>query len=124
VLLYLCAEPLLGLFTADPVVRAQCRELLYLTIFVQPLMSLNTVLFHSLKTFGSVVGPVVATQLMMWCISVPLAWHLAVGAGLGVVGLWYVLVLEEALKALVMLVLWSRCAAPSTAGGRPAVLPA
>lgn len=107
VLLYLAAEPLFRLFTDDPEVIGLGRELLFLTIFVQPLSALNTILFHSLKTLGDVHVPVIATQVMMWGLSVPLAWWLAVYLGQGVLGLWWVLVLEEALKALFLLFRWS-----------------
>ena len=102
VALYLSADPLLGLFTDDPVVLAEASRLLWLTIFVQPLSAVNTVLFHSLKTMGDVRVPVIATQLMMWGISLPLAWWLCVDRQLGVIGLWYVLIFEEALKAVVI----------------------
>ena len=55
---------------------------------------------------GDVVVPVVGTQIMMWGLSVPVAYFLVVEAGFGVSGLWYVLLSEEALKALFLAWRW------------------
>ncbi|MEM7315083.1 MAG: MATE family efflux transporter [Planctomycetota bacterium] len=105
-LLYLFAEPLIGLFTNDVNIHQLATQLLWITIFVQPFSAVNTILFHSLKTTGDVVVPVAVTQIMMWGMSVPIAWWLTMSLQLGVVGLWYVLLLEEALKAIFLGVRW------------------
>lgn len=107
VVLYLFAEPLFRLFTDQAEILRLGRELLWLTIFVQPVSALNTILFHSLKTLGDVHVPVIATQVMMWGLSLPLAWWLVVVSERGVIGLWYVLLIEESLKALFLLYRWS-----------------
>ncbi|MEM7543775.1 MAG: MATE family efflux transporter [Pseudomonadota bacterium] len=106
--LFFFAEPVIGLFTDDLNIIGAAKHLLYLTIFVQPLSALNTILFHSLKTLGDVVVPVVATQIMMWSLSVPSAYWLAVSLEMGVTGLWYVLIFEEGLKAIFMLYRFGR----------------
>ncbi|MCW5626651.1 MAG: MATE family efflux transporter [Burkholderiales bacterium] len=105
---FLCSDVLVDLFTSDPDIHAQVRELLYLTIFIQPLSGLNTVLFHSLRVVGDVYAPVVFSQLVMWCGAMPLAYVFAVVLECGVAGLWYALILEEAVKALYMVYRWSR----------------
>jgi putative MATE family efflux protein len=107
VALYLSAEALFGLFTDDAEIIRLGTELLWLTIFVQPVSALNTILFHSLKTMGDVHVPVIATQVMMWGLSLPLAYGLSIILELGVLGLWYVLLIEESLKALFLLYRWS-----------------
>lgn len=106
VLLYLGAEPLVGLFTKQPEIIELAKKLLWLTIFVQPFSAINTVLYYSLKTVGDVIVPVAGTQIMMWLISVPVAYFLAVTQGMGVVGLWYVLLGEEFLKAVFLIWRW------------------
>ncbi|MBG85660.1 MAG: siderophore biosynthesis protein [Verrucomicrobiales bacterium] len=116
ILLYLFAGPLISLFTDQPRIHELAKQLLWLTIFVQPFSAVNTILFHSLKTMGDVVVPVAGTQIMMWCLSVPVAYYLAVKMQLGVVGLWYVLIMEEALKAAFLLIRWRyRPASPAEA---------
>ncbi|MEM9623938.1 MAG: MATE family efflux transporter, partial [Pseudomonadota bacterium] len=105
--LYLNAQWLFGLFTAQSAIINLGRELLWLTVFVQPASALNTILFHSLKTLGDVHVPVIATQVMMWGLSLPLAWWFAVVLEQGVIGIWWVLLIEESLKALFLLYRWS-----------------
>jgi putative MATE family efflux protein len=104
--LYFGREPLLSLFTKQKEVIELAGELLLITIFVQPFSAVNTILYYSLKAVGDVVVPVVGTQIMMWGLSVPFAYFLVVEAGFGVSGLWYVLLAEEALKALFLVWRW------------------
>ncbi len=104
--LYLAAGPLIGMFTADPEIHRLGRELLFLTIFLQPVAALNAILFHSLKVTGDVYAPVIASQTIMWLVGLPLAYLAAVALGLGVVGLWYVYIVEETLKSGYMLHRW------------------
>ena len=106
ILLCLFAQPLIGRFTDQPRIHELARELLWLTVFVQPFSAVNTILFHSLKARSDVVFPVVGTQAMMWGLSVPVAYYLVVKMQLGVVGLWYVLIMEEALKSAFLLIRW------------------
>ncbi|MEM9446184.1 MAG: MATE family efflux transporter [Verrucomicrobiota bacterium] len=100
------AKPLLGLFTKDPKIIQMGQKLLWITVFAQPFSAVNTVLYFSSKTIGDVLVPVAGTQIMMWCISVPIAYLFAVTWGLGVIGLWYVLLMEEALKAVFLSIRW------------------
>ena len=108
VLIFMLSSPLVGLFTDDAAVHAQARELLYLTIFIQPLSGLNTVLFHSLRVLGDVRAPVLFSQVIMWGLAAPLAWLLCVYLDFGVAGLWYAMIFEEAAKTLFMVVRWMR----------------
>jgi len=108
VMLYLNAGGLVGFFSQDPAVLALARELLWLTIFIQPLSGLNTVLFHSLRVIGDVHAPVLFSQVVMWGLAVPLAYVLCVLQDYGVAGLWLAMILEEALKTLFMVWRWSR----------------
>lgn len=103
---YLFANPLVGMFTKDAQVIATARELLWLSIFLQPVNAFNMVLFNALKAAGDVYVPVVASQLVMWGVGLPLAWFLCVRLGHGVVGLWVVFILEEALKTAYMTQRW------------------
>ncbi len=110
VFLAIFAEPLFGLFTKDPEIVSLGTKLLWLTVFVQPFSAVNTILYYSLKTIGDVVVPVAGTQIMMWLLSVPVAYLLAVSWGWGVVGLWWVLLMEESFKAAFLVLRWRRCA--------------
>lgn len=106
--LYYFSTPLVGLFTSQPEIHKLAKELLWITIFVQPFSALNTILFHSLRALGDVYVPVIATQVMMWGLSLPVAYVLTIVMDMGVLGLWYVLLMEEILKALFLFVRWQK----------------
>jgi len=103
---YLLAGPLINLFTRDAAIHALARELLFLTLFLQPVSALNTILFHSLKASGDVYVPVAASLGIMWGVGLPLAYLACVTWGYGVVGLRYAFILEEGLKAAFMVYRW------------------
>jgi len=123
VLMWWASAPLTSLFSSDAEVHRQVRELLFLTIFIQPLTGLNTVLFHSLRVTGDVLPPVLFSQLAMWGVAAPLAWLLSVQLALGLPGLWYAFIAEETLKTLYMAWRWSRlriaAALPMAAAAAP-----
>lgn len=108
VAIYGLSAPLVGLFTDDAAVQAQAEILLYLTIFIQPLSGVNTVLFHSLRVSGDVHGPVIFSQVLMWGLAVPLGYCFTQTLGFGVAGLWYAMLIEEAGKTGFMVYRWSR----------------
>jgi putative MATE family efflux protein len=106
-LFYLFSTPLISLFTDDPEIHRMANQLLFLTIFLQPVTVMNTILFHALKVTGDVYVPVVASQLVMWLVGFPLAYVVCIPLGQGVIGLWYVFIFEESLKAAFMFYRWS-----------------
>ncbi|MFZ5526648.1 MAG: MATE family efflux transporter [Pseudomonadota bacterium] len=105
-LLWMATPAVLALAKADEAVVATVQHLMLLTVFIQPLTGLNTVLFHSLRVKGDVMVPVLCSQVVMWGMAAPLAWWLSVRLEMGVVGLWYAFLLEEACKTLVMIWRW------------------
>ncbi|MEM8843883.1 MAG: MATE family efflux transporter [Pseudomonadota bacterium] len=106
VVMYLMSNPLVSLFTDDPNVHTQAKYLLLLTIFIQPLTGLNTVLFHSLRVIGDVVKPVIFSQIVMWGVAIPVAWSLIHFASLGVEAIWYAMIVEELLKTIYIVYRW------------------
>lgn len=110
VLIYLASDAFIGLFTHDPAVLALGRELLLLTVFLKPGYAINAILYHSLKAVGDVRWPVMVSLGVTWGFSLPLAWLFCVHLEQGVPGIWYALIAEESLKALLMYLRWqSRC---------------
>lgn len=107
VIIYALAEPFIGLFSDDPEVLAISKQLLFYTIFLQPVFALNAILFHSLKAVGDVNWPVIVSQIITWCLSLPLAYVVCVEWEYGVVGVWWVLIAEESIKSALMLYRWN-----------------
>lgn len=114
-LLYLVSESFIGLFTQQADVLDLSRRLLWLTIFLQPGFAANVILFHSLRAVGDVRIPVLVSQGLTWGVSLPLAWLFCVHSGHGVVGIWYALIIEETMKAVLMSLRWKQLNRQETA---------
>ncbi|MGR3742653.1 MAG: MATE family efflux transporter [Pseudooceanicola nanhaiensis] len=113
VILFAAAGPFVGLFTDDPAVHRLSRDLLWLTIFLQPCFSVNMILFHALRALRDVRWPVIVSQGLSWGLGLPLAWYLCIHQGHGVIGVWYALIVEELAKASAMTFRWlTRSAVP------------
>lgn len=104
--LYLNADVAIGLLTDDPAVIAGIAGILLLQIAVTPFNTINLILFNALKACGDVYRPVIASLLITFGLALPLAYVAIVVLEWGVVGLWYVYIIEEMAKAAAMLTLW------------------
>ncbi|RVQ74139.1 MATE family efflux transporter [Sinorhizobium medicae] len=114
-LLYFLSDRFIGLFTQQADVLDLSRRLLWLTIFLQPGFAANIILFHSLRAVGDVRIPVLVSQGLTWGLSLPLAWLFCVHYGHGVVGIWYALIIEETMKAILMSLRWTQLNRQQTA---------
>jgi len=104
--LWLAAEHFVGLFTQDPAVVALASDLLLLTVALTPCFAWNMILFHALRAAEDARWPVAVSQGLSWGLGLPLAWALCGPAGLGVIGVWIAMIVEEAAKALAMRRRW------------------
>ncbi|MEM8978264.1 MAG: MATE family efflux transporter [Pseudomonadota bacterium] len=104
--LYLNADFLIKLLTEDQAVIGAISAILFLQIFVTPLNTVNLLIFNSLKACGDVNRPVLINLGLTFGIALPLAYVAVAVWELGVVGLWYVYIVEEGLKAAAMFTLW------------------
>lgn len=107
-LIYLGSDIFIGLFSHDPAVLALTHELLYLTVVLQPGFAVNLIFYHSLKAVGDVRWPAVVSLTVTWGFGLPLAWLLCVHLQHGVPGIWYALIVEEAVKAVLMYARWQQ----------------
>lgn len=102
------ADSLIGLFTDAPEVMSGTKELLLLHIFVAPLATINFILFAALKAVGDVNRPVLWNLALTLLLALPMAYLAVAVFDMGLAGLWYAYIAEEALKASAMLSLWLR----------------
>lgn len=104
--IYLNADLLIGIFTKDAAITAAITSLLFYTIIFAFFATVNTVLLNSLKAVGDVNRPVLFNLGITFAIALPLGYIAVTQLDLGVKGLWYVYLIEEGLKALIMFTLW------------------
>ena len=104
--LYLTSQPLIGLFSQKESVFVLIVSVLFVAVFHEPGRSINTVLIPGLKGAGDVLFPVIIGLVSMWGIGVFVSYLLGVQMGLGLVGIWIALAMDEWLRGIVMLGRW------------------
>ncbi|WP_078381471.1 MATE family efflux transporter [Sutcliffiella halmapala] len=100
------SDTLLGLFTSNPDIIALGGTLILLTIILEPGRSFNLVVINSLRAAGDVKFPVYIGILSMWGVSVTVSYILGIHFGLGLIGVWIALILDEWLRGVLMLWRW------------------
>ena len=105
------AVPLVRLFLrgpeAEPAVRAAAL-CLAISAFEQPFLALSMALGGALRGAGDTRSPVLVAVVGVWAVRVPLAWLLAVPAGLGIVGIWMTMIVDWAARTAIFWVLFRR----------------
>lgn len=105
-LIYLNAELLIGLFTKDAAIIVGVTSILFYTIILTFFNTVNIVLLNALKAVGDVNRPVLFNLGITFAIALPLGYLAVTEFNLGVEGLWYVYLIEEAIKSIIMFTLW------------------
>jgi Na+-driven multidrug efflux pump len=99
-------HPILGLFSQDPRVAALAASAVLVALVHEPGRNLNTIVIQALKGAGDARFPVCIAIASNWGIGVLGAWLLGVWLGLGLVGVWVAMAVEEWLRGIVMLLRW------------------
>ncbi|NRA64221.1 MAG: MATE family efflux transporter [Pseudobacteriovorax sp.] len=108
IVLYVFSDTLVGLFTDQLDIKAGVSDILFVAIFIAPMNAINQIFFTSLKATGDVNRPVLWNLSLTFALALPLGFLFVRHFELGVVGLWYVYLIEETVKAGVLSVLWFR----------------
>ncbi len=118
-------DAVLGMFTADPAIRQLGFWLLVISVFTEPIRAANILGGVALKTVGDGRFSLVVGVAFMWGV-IPVI--MATSAlGLGVIGLYAVLLGDETVRAAINVVRWARerwvgkAVIPATEGAASAV---
>ena len=96
----------LRLFTDDPQIVSLGRTLILLGLLLEPGRSFNLIIINALRASGDSRFPLVAGLISQWGVMLFGAWLLGTHFGLGLVGVWIALTLDEWLRGLYMLQRW------------------
>ena len=88
VVFVLFARPIVGLFTADPIVAGHAVDCLRLVSLGFPFFAYGLVLTQAFNGAGDTWTPTWLNLLCFWLWQIPLAWGLAIGLGLGPRGVY------------------------------------
>ncbi len=98
--------PIVSIFTDDLEQLSLLGTLLKVSILVEFGRSLNLIWIGGLKGAGDIRFPVLYGMFSNWCIMVFLSWLLGLHLGLGVVGCWIAIGLDETTRGFVMIWRW------------------
>ena len=96
--------PIFGLFTSDPAVLELGRQILLIELVLELGRSINIVMVRCLVALGDVNFAVGLGTVSMWVVSVFGSWFFGVYLGLGLVGIWWAMALDECLRAVLYLI--------------------
>ena len=107
-LIWINADAVFGLFTADPMVHELGRQVLLVEIFLGIGRALNIVMVKALIAVGDVKTPVTVNVISSWIFAVAGGYALGIGLGWGIVGMWVAMCVDEWLRAGFLLITFAR----------------
>ena len=102
--LFMCAgEPLTRMISDDPIHLALVPQLLFAAGCMQLFFALAMVTRNGLRGVGDTTWILGITVVSCYAIRLPLAWYLGIHLGYGLVGIWWGLMLELAVRGTMFL---------------------
>lgn len=106
VVLYLCSDYVLGIFTTDPEVLKLGKTILFIEIFLEIGRAINIVMVRALQAAGDIKTPVTVGIICMWSIAVGLSYLLGIVMNWGIVGIWIGMAADECVRAVIFIYRW------------------
>lgn len=108
ILLFTCAEPLMRIFTADPLVIEEGRRVLRIVAAAEPFFGLSIVISGALYGAGDSGYVFLINAVGMWGIRLGLAWLLAYPLGLGLSGAWIAMAADLIVRGVLFYIRFRR----------------
>jgi len=105
-LFVLLPDPLIRIFSSDPMVRQTGVVLLLVCAVFQPFDGLQAVATGALRGLGDTRSPLAANLIGHWVVGLPVAYWLCFSRGWSVVGLWTGLAAGLVLVGTLLTVVW------------------
>jgi len=100
VLLFLLAEPLMGIFTPDTAVIAVGADLLRIIAFAQPLSASASIMASALRGARDTRAPFFIALFSMWGVRILLMFILLYGFDLGIYAVWLAMFADLAIRGI------------------------
>lgn len=96
----------LRFFTDNAAIIKLGQKVLLICVFLEFGRTANLVIINSLKAAGDVKFPTYLGMVSMWGVSVLIGYLLGVVSGLGLVGIWIAMAMDEILRGIVVYIRW------------------
>lgn len=105
-LTYLFIEPIMGIFTSNTEVIEIAKGVFLVEIVLETARAVNMILVGSLNASGDVKFPLICSLIVLWVISLPFSYSLAIVLKFGLIGVWIAYAIDEALRSVLMIYRW------------------
>lgn len=105
-LIFLCSNLLLRIFTDDPQVLALGKIIFAIELALELGRAINIVMVRLLQAVGDIKTPVTVGILSMWLVSVLFSWLFGIHLGWGLPGMWIAMAMDECLRGGIFLWRW------------------
>ena len=105
-LVLLLRLPLLSMFTDDARIIGLSLAIMLIDIVTEQARAVSQVYEYALRATGDVLFTVVILIISCWCFSIGLAYFLSIKCGMGLVGCWIGLALDESVRAITTFFRW------------------
>lgn len=108
IILFLCSNFIFGLFTQDPVMLALGKQIMFIEIFLEIGRAFNMVIIRSMQAAGDIKFPVIIGIISMWGVAALLSYVFGIVLGMGLIGVWVAMALDELLRAVLVYRRWKK----------------
>ncbi len=108
VIIALLGPLLIQIFTEDEAIKQTVTILLWLSIFYDPFRASNEILIANLNVVGDVRYPVIVGVLTTYLFTVPVSLSLIYFFNQGLIAVWFVFIIDEALRAAIFYRRWTQ----------------
>ena len=105
-LFYLFAEPIMGLFTDDPIMIQLVKQLLFVDIFLEIGRATNLVYVQALKTSGDALFTTIMGAIFMLLCAAGGTYYFGIHLGMMAVGAYIGMAMDECVRAVCMILRW------------------
>lgn len=98
----------LGLFTNNIEILKLGKKVMFVAMFLELGRTVNLIVINAMKASGDVKFPTTIGIISMWGIAVLMAYVLGVVFGLGLVGVWIAMAMDEIFRGIIVLIRWKK----------------
>ncbi len=103
---FIFIEPIMHVFTYNPDIIEIAKVVFFVDIFLEIFRAINMTMVGSLNASGDVKFPLICSLIVLWIISLPFSYLLAIPLELGLLGVWLAYTIDEALRGVLMIKRW------------------
>ncbi len=108
VIVIILYKPLMSIFTDNPSIIALALGIFVVDIITEQARAVSQVYEYALRAVGDVFVPMIILICSCWIFSIGFAYFLSVKCGMGLIGLWIGLSIDESVRAVVTYIRWKR----------------